>query len=47
MLDPDEKPLIGFGCAIAFLWFIGFLVSLGVSVAVIYFLVQAANGDVF
>lgn len=47
MLDAEERSLMGFGCAIFLLWFVAFLVSLGVSGAIIYFLIQAANGNVF
>lgn len=46
MLNDDETTMTAIGCFVI-LWVIGTLFSLGLTAAIIYFLIQAANGNVF
>jgi len=44
--DEDKIATTAIGCVVV-VWIIGALLSLGMTAAIIYFLWQAANGNVF
>lgn len=43
----EDKVAVGAGCFIILIWLLAVVLGLGVSAAIIYFLYQAASGNVF